>query len=185
MDMAQSRTRLGTDPEADLAARWERVEQALAQGLELKRRVIENLRPTLLDNMGLLTALQWLASERSEQAQITLRTEGLDKDVSLPQEAAIAVFRTAQEAISNVVRHAGASILEVKATIGPRLVIEVADDGRGIPADADQQVGAHGLKQMRFRMDSIGGELTIARRAPTGTSIRMSLPLAREPGGNA
>jgi signal transduction histidine kinase len=177
MDIAQIRKRLPDAGDDDLKVRWERVEQALAQGLELKRRVIEDLRPTLLDNMGLLTALQWLASERSEQAQLALQMEGFDEDIQLPQETAIAVFRTAQEAIANVVKHAQASRLEVKAVIGERLVLQIADDGRGIAPGADRRVGSHGLRQMRFRMESVGGDVRIAGRAPRGTSIEISVPL--------
>jgi signal transduction histidine kinase len=184
MDIAQIRKRLG-NADGDLEARWERVEQALAQGLELKRRVIEDLRPTLLDNMGLFTALQWLASERSEQAGLALATQGLDEDIQLPQETAIAVFRTAQEAIANVVKHAQASQLEVRAAIGARLVLRIADDGCGIPVDADRRTGSHGLKQMRFRMESVGGELTIAAGEHRGTSIVISVPLGPPAGTSA
>jgi signal transduction histidine kinase len=184
MDIAQIRKRIGNDADADLKARWERVEQALAQGLELKRRVIEDLRPTLLDNMGLFTALQWLASERSEQAQLVLHTEGLDEDIQLPQETAIAVFRTAQEAIANVVKHAGASRMEVKATLGEQLVLEITDDGRGVPAGADRRVGSHGLRQMQFRMESVDGDLKVTGREPRGTSIVISVPLNHRAGTN-
>jgi len=185
MDIAQIRKRLPDAGDADLQARWERVEQALAQGLELKRRVIEDLRPTLLDNMGLLTALQWLASERSEQAQLALHTEGLDEeDIRLPQETAIAVFRTAQEAIANVVKHARATRLEVKAVVGERLVLHITDDGRGIPPGADRRVGSHGLRQMRFRMESVGGDLSVTARTPQGTSIEISVPL-EQPGAES
>jgi len=184
MDIAQIRKRTGNDSTADLKVRWERVEQALAQGLELKRRVIEDLRPTLLDNMGLFTALQWLASERSELAQLTLHTEGLDEDIQLPQETAIAVFRTAQEAIANVVNHAKASRLEVKAALGERLVLEIADDGQGIPVGAERRTGSHGLRQMRFRMESVGGDLKVTAREPRGTSIVISVPLDHGAGAN-
>ncbi len=106
MDISQIRKRQPDPADPDVLPRWERVEQALAQGLELKRRVIEDLRPTLLDNMGLFTALRWLATQRSEQAQLKLEMEGLDEDIELPPETAIAVFRTVQEAVANVVKHA-------------------------------------------------------------------------------
>jgi len=176
MDIAQLRKRLAQPGDAD-AVRWDRIEHALTQGMELKRRVIEDLRPTLLDNMGLFTALRWLASQRAEQAQLRLQMQGLDEDVQLPPETAIAVFRTVQEAIANVIRHAGAATLEVKAAVGEQLELEVADDGSGIPADADRRSGSHGLRQMRFRMEAVGGELQIRARQPRGTSILLAVPL--------
>jgi signal transduction histidine kinase len=178
MDVSQLRKRLGPNPDPDLVTRWERVEQALAQGLELKRRVIEDLRPTLLDNMGLFTALRWLASQRAEQAQLELQMEGLDEDIELPPETAIAVFRTVQEGIANIIKHARASRLELKArVVGKQLHVELCDDGRGVPVGADQKTGSHGLKQMRFRMESVGGTLHIGWRSPSGTRILVTVPI--------
>jgi signal transduction histidine kinase len=178
MDVSQIRKRLGPTTDPDLLTRWERVEQAVSQGLELKRRVIEDLRPTLLDNMGLFTALRWLASQRAEQAQLELHMEGLDEDIDLPPETAIAVFRTVQEGIANIIKHARASRVELKAkVVGDQLTVELADDGRGVPVGADQKTGSHGLKQMRFRMESVGGTVHIGWRSPTGTRIQISVGL--------
>jgi signal transduction histidine kinase len=161
-----------------MLARWERIELALSQGLELKRRVIEDLRPTLLDNMGLFTALRWLATQTSEQAQLQLTLEGLDEDiVELPPDTAIAVFRTVQEAIANVVKHARATHLKITAQVGTRLTLEISDDGRGVPVGSDSKTGSHGLKQMRFRMEAVGGTLHIGWHSPTGTSILLTVPL--------
>lgn len=178
MDISQIRKRLAGAGEPELKPHWERVEQALAAGLELKRRVIEELRPTLLDNMGLFTALRWLASQRAEQAQLELEMSGLEEDIQLPAEAAIAVFRTVQEAISNTVKHSGATQLAVDAEVDAgRLTVRVSDNGCGIPPDAERRSGAHGLKQMRFRMESVGGSLNLHHRAPAGTLVELSMPL--------
>jgi len=177
MDIAQLRKRAGNEQDADLKARWARVEQALVDGVELKSRVIEELRPTLLDNMGLFSALRWMASERAEQARLNLRMEGMDEDVDMPPETAIAVFRTAQEAIANIIRHASARRITLKASIGDRLTIEIADDGRGMPPGSEQRTGSHGLKQMRFRMEAVGGTLRIASNDLGGTTVQLSVPL--------
>lgn len=176
MDLAQLRKQLGPMPDPALQVRWERIEAALKQGIELKRRVIEDLRPTLLDNMGLFSALRWLATERCEQAELDLRMQGLDADIDIPSDTALAVFRTVQEAIANVIKHAGASSLELRATVNGSLRLQIADDGCGMPAQADR-IGAHGLKQMRFRMEAVGGQLQIMERAPHGTIIVLSVSL--------
>lgn len=177
IDLAQLRKRIGPFTDPDVVTRWERVEQALAQGLELKRRVIEDLRPTLLDNMGLFTALRWLAQQRAEQAKLRLHLEGLDEDVELAPETAIAVFRTAQEAISNIVNHAGASSFSVHARIDGQLTLQIIDDGKGIPQGAERRVGSHGLKQMRFRIEAVGGTLTVGPHLPRGTVVTLSVAL--------
>src|SRR5690606_29871101 len=181
MDLSQIQKRLG--PAADdpnLKPHWDRVQQALAAGLELKRRVIEELRPTLLDNMGLFTALRWLATQRAEQAQLQLQMSGLDEDIELPSDTAIAVFRTVQEAVSNTVKHAGATRLIVAAEVRDgQLTVRVVDDGCGIEPDAEHRSGSHGVIQMRFRMDSVGGDVSIARGQP-GTIVELSVPLAEE-----
>lgn len=182
MDINLIRRRLGVSTDPDVLARWERIDLALTQGMELKRRVIEDLRPTLLDNMGLFTALRWLASQSSEQAQLKLHMEGLDEDIQIPPETAIAVFRTAQEAIANVIRHARATTLEVKATVDDRLQLAISDDGIGVPDGADRRPGAHGLRQMRFRMEAVGGDIRIQPHAPRGTCIVLSVPLEPPPG---
>lgn len=177
IDLAQLRKRIGPTADPDMNVRWDRIELALAQGLELKRRVIEDLRPTLLDNMGLFTALRWLATQRAEQSGLALEMIGLDDDVQLPPETAIAVFRTAQEAITNIVKHAAATRICIRAVHGARLTLEISDDGRGVPAAAERHSGSHGLKQMRFRIEGVGGTLRIAPRKPRGTTIEVSVPL--------
>lgn len=181
IDLAQLRKRIGPFTDPDVVTRWERVEQALAQGLELKRRVIEDLRPTLLDNMGLFTALRWLAQQRAEQAKLRLHLEGLDEDVEVPPEVAIAVFRTAQEAISNIVNHAGASGFSVHARMNGALTLQIIDDGKGIPHGAERRVGSHGLKQMRFRIEAVGGILTVEPHLPRGTVVTMSVSVEPAP----
>ncbi len=181
MDLAQLRKQLGPVSDPALQTRWKRIDQALTQGIELKRRVIEDLRPTLLDNMGLFSALRWLATERCEQAQLKLQMQGLDTDIDIPSDTALAVFRTVQEAIANVVKHAGASSLQLRATTNGELRLEIADDGSGMPAEADQ-IGAHGLKQMRFRMEAVGGDLHIRANTPHGTIIVLSVALQHSAG---
>jgi signal transduction histidine kinase len=178
MDVAQLRKR--TAPAPDLDARWARVEKALADGVELKSRVIEALRPTLLDNMGLFTALRWLLSQHGEQSGIAIRTEGLDEDIALPPETAIAVFRTVQEALTNVIKHAAAKRIVLTAEAGDTLTLQISDDGRGLPPGSEQRTGSHGLKQMRFRMEAVGGTLRFESNDLGGTTVVLSVPIRKD-----
>lgn len=176
MDLSQIRKRLPA-PDPDMATRWARVDEALAAGVALKQRVIEELRPTLLDNMGLFSALRWLATQRAEQAGIELELEGLDEDIELESHVAIAVFRTVQEAMANVVRHARATRMSIRARTNADLLISIADNGQGLPPGSDRRSGSHGLKQMKFRMRAVGGWIGIEPNLPSGTLVRLSVPL--------
>jgi hypothetical protein len=111
-----------------------------------------------------------------EHLQLTMR--GLDEDIEIPPETAIAMFRTAQEAIANVIKHADATRLEIEASVGDRLTLRVADDGTGLPEGSERKTGSHGLKQMRFRMESVGGRIRIEPNLPRGTALVLSVPLA-------
>src|SRR5689334_18811397 len=128
--------------------------------------------------MGLFTALRWLAQQRCEQANLYLRMDGLDEDIEVPPETAIAVFRTAQEAIANVIKHAGAKRITLKAEVGDKLSLQIADDGSGLPQDAETRVGSHGLKQMRFRMEAVGGSLDFESNELGGTTVILSASLS-------
>lgn len=177
MDLAQLRRRIAL-PDADAAARWQRIDAALAAGVALKRRVIEELRPTLLDNMGLVAALRWQAEQSCAQGQLRLVLDLPEEEPALPGDAAIAVFRCVQEALANTLKHsrAGSVALSLRAEDG-RLRVVVEDDGTGLPADTAERAGSHGLKQMRFRMQAVGGELHTESATPHGTRCTLLLPL--------
>src|SRR4030095_11695773 len=118
-----------TDNSEATNLRWDRVLRCLDEGLTLKRRVIESLRPTLLDNVGLVAALRWLTDE-------TLRRQGINCEEQYPEsmpelspDARIAVFRVIQECLTNIVKHAKAKsvLLRVTADAG-KLTVIVRDD---------------------------------------------------------
>jgi signal transduction histidine kinase len=88
------------------------------------------------------------------------------------------VFRTTQEAIANVVKHAGAKRIILTATVDEKLTVQIADDGRGLPPGSEKKVGSHGLKQMRFRMESVGGTLRFESNEVGGTTVVLSAALS-------
>ncbi|MGC4029359.1 MAG: CHASE3 domain-containing protein [Steroidobacteraceae bacterium] len=177
MDIVQLRRTLFPKDDADVEKRWARVEQALSAGIDLKRRVIEQLRPTLLDNMGLFTALRWQAEETCNQAGLEATLHIPEEDHEFPPDVAIGVFRTFQEALTNVARHAGARHLLVDVRRDASgLVMIICDDGIGLPPDAETRGESHGVKQMRFRIESLGGTFRIYRRDGRGTAVEIFLP---------
>jgi signal transduction histidine kinase len=179
MDMATVGERLsGSHPE--LAAVLARARITLTDTVQLKRRIIENLRPSLLDNMGLAAALQSYCSDYGRVTGIDCDTliEG-EVDVAAPTQA-IALFRIAQEALNNVAKYAQAR--HVVVHLGREhggLSLEVSDDGIGIAADAVTRPKSHGLLGMRERALLLGGSLTVERGVNgVGTCVSAWIPLA-------
>ena len=169
----------------ELASKLARAKRTLVDTVQLKRRIIENLRPSLLDNMGLSAALQ---SYCADYARVT----SLDCDALIDAEAdaagpmqAIALFRITQEALNNIAKYAKASNVIVNLTREPDgWGLEITDDGIGIPLDAMARSKSHGLLGMRERALLLGGTLVVERGVNgVGTCVRAMIPAAA-PGGN-
>jgi signal transduction histidine kinase len=168
----------GADPEVE--SHFRRLHEALAAGVDVKRRVIESLRPTLLDNLGLFPALRWQLAESCGRAGLACVERYPANEPQLTPEASIAVFRIVQESLTNILKHAQARNVEVSVDVeGAWLVVRIRDDGIGLPPDRLQAIGSHGLAAMRHRSAGFGGRWTAARRRDGGTEIEISLPLER------
>lgn len=136
------------------------------------RGVVDDLRPPNLDQLGLLPALRRrLQAFSVANADVAIDIDGPDAAGELPAAVEVAVYRIALEAVTNVVRHARATSCRVVITVGPNVVLEVVDDGVGLPTPVVPGVG---LTSMRERAEELGGEITIA--ADQGTRIRAVLP---------
>jgi signal transduction histidine kinase len=177
MDLSHLRRRVSL-PDADAEARWRRLDGALAAGVELKRRVIEDLRPTLLDNLGLVAALRWQAEQRCSQGRLHLELDLPDEEPVLSGDVSIALFRCVQEILSNVLKHAHATKVKLSLHHREHLFVVVEDDGVGLPEGAQQRAGSHGLKQMVFRMQAVGGVFYTEPVAPHGTRTSLTIPAA-------
>ena len=177
MDLSNLRRRVSL-PDADAETRWRRIDGALAAGVELKRRVIEDLRPTLLDNLGLVAALRWQAEQRCSQGHLQLELDLPDEEPVLNGDASIAIFRCVQEILSNVLKHAGAKRVKLSLRLREHLFVIVEDDGVGLPEGAAQRPGSHGLKQMVFRMQAVGGVFYTEPATPRGTRTGLTIPAA-------
>ncbi len=165
-----------TDP--DIKAQFKRVQDALQAGVDLKRRVVEHLRPTLLDNLGLMPALRWQVADSCGRAGLNCVERYPSEDLNLIPEASIAIFRIVQESLTNILKHASAQNIEVSIDIvGDALVVRVRDDGVGLPTDQRRALRSHGLAAMRHRAIGLGGEWRITRMA-RGTEVEVRLPLS-------
>ena len=178
MDVAWLHARLrAADPELEL--RWKRIQESLDRGIDLKRRVIESLRPTLLDNMGLFAALRWQFEETCNRAGIRCRQRLPATELQLSNDAAIGLFRVAQEAFTNIVRHSGATEAELDVAYdADGFVLTIADNGRGLPANTETVSQSHGMAGMRHRVQALSGQWEVGAGESGGTRIRVTVPLA-------
>jgi signal transduction histidine kinase len=162
-----------------LAARIDRLLDVLDEGIDLKRRVIEELRPTLLDNMGLLAAIRWQVDEVCGRAQLRCGCHFPAQEPDVAPGTAIALFRVAQEALTNVQKHARATRVDV--TLEPAtdyLLLSIVDDGVGIDVDACHRAQSHGLAGMKHRIVALGGSLSVSSTPDGGTEVRAMVPRA-------
>jgi signal transduction histidine kinase len=143
------------------------------------RTVIHGLRPPVLDDFGAAAALRQLVNEVQSRGGISIRLRVSGKQVRLSPQCELTVYRVAQEALSNVVRHAQATHAWVDLQLGEPVVLTVTDDGCGVPAKDARVDGTRvglGLIGMRERVSQLGGSLAVLGRTPHGTRVRVTLP---------
>lgn len=150
--------------------------QSLDAGIALKRRIIEDLRPSSLSNLGLRSTLQIQCAEFAQRAELDVDAQ-ID-EVQLTEERSLAIYRLVQEALTNIAKYAEARhVLVALQRQGDEVQVLVEDDGRGFnPLDTTAS-GGHGLQGMRFRIRSCGGDVTVRSAPGSGTSIRAVLPI--------
>jgi signal transduction histidine kinase len=147
--------------------------------IQTVRRIATDLRPGILDHLGLVAALEWQANEFQTRTGIKCDVHARLHDPQLQPQLATAFFRIFQETLTNVIRHAGATQVAVhlKQANG-RIILEVKDNGRGISPEEISNTRSMGLLGMRERAALLGGEFKIAPLRDThGTKITVSIPL--------
>ena len=145
--------------------------------LDDTRQLSRLLRPPILDDLGLEPALRWLARSLGEAAGIAIAVE-IEPTPSLDGELQTLLFRITQEALNNVVKHAGAhSVLVHLVERGGRLQLQIVDDGCGFDPEPAQAVGGIGLGGIRERLQLFNGQLELRSAAGHGTRLRALVPL--------
>jgi len=180
MDVAWLGKKLGPpgSPEAEnLAAKLYSMAELIDQTIAAVQRIATDLRPGVLDGLGLEAAIEWYVREFEERTRIAC---GFRSDLGaarIDSERATAVFRILQEALTNVARHSGSTRVEIQLIAdGDRLRLEIEDYGRGMPEDRLEVVQSLGLLGMRERARSLGGALSVGRASPSGTVITLTIP---------
>ncbi len=166
------------------ATRLDRLMALVDKGIRGIRSVVNDLRPSLLDDLGLLPALRSLAADFGDRSGIRLTLEAPPQLPPLSKDAELALFRALQEALSNVVRHANASAVDVRIAVRPgALALTVADNGSG-PASTDagalEREGHMGLTGMRERIAALGGRVQFSGEPGQGARVEVQVPLTTE-----
>jgi signal transduction histidine kinase len=165
----------------DQAARLDQVLGLIDTGIRSIRNVTNDLRPSLLDDVGLLPALRSLVADFGERS-------GIHTDLAVPsvlpplsREAELALFRALQEALSNVLRHANARSVDIGISVNPEgVLLRVSDDGRGLPGGMSPErlelAGHMGLAGMRERITALGGTVRLRGESGAGALLEVLVP---------
>jgi signal transduction histidine kinase len=171
--------RMASSPNS-VAINQEQVAAALCQidtTIKAVRAIINDLRPAALD-LGLHAALEWQTTEFAQRTGIACQLQIDHDEFALDDQCATALFRIVQEALSNIVRHAKASRVQIimERTEG-QLLLKITDDGIGLAAGSLKKANAFGLLGIEERVDSLGGSFSIVSHPCQGVAILLSIPL--------
>jgi signal transduction histidine kinase len=148
----------------------------------LKRRVVEELRPSLLDHFGLPTALRAYVESTCAKAKIHADIHlpddgGAIPKAPIPKETAIALFRIVQEGLNNIVRHAAAKNVVLELTSdGKEYAFTLRDDGHGFNPNSARASWPHGIMGMQHRVRALGGRFSLESAPGKGTTLRVAVP---------
>jgi len=179
MDVSWIATRLPREHE-ELIGKAERMRSVVDSTVAAVRRIAADLRPVMLDDLGLVAALESLLNELSTRAGIEVSLHAEGQELELPEPLATAVYRMVQEALTNVARHARATAVAVDVAVGGRtLHVRVRDNGHGLKPDPDRK--SFGLLGIRERARTLGGDARIYSPPGAGTIVEIDIPLQAAP----
>lgn len=175
LDVARLKSKIDTTA-PDVSERLKHLTETLNSGIALKRRIIEDLRPSSLSNLGLTAAIEILTREYAERAGIEVETSL--EAVQLPDASQLTVYRMVQEALTNIGKYAKATKVLVSVHGYPtHVAVQVRDNGEGFDP-ASVRPTSHGLSGMRHRVEAAGGRLSITSQPGNGTLVSAVLPVA-------
>ena len=173
LDVARLKSKLGTQA-PEFAQRLQHLTETLNSGIALKRRIIEDLRPSSLSNLGLTASLEILAREFAERSGIDVATNL--ESVELDEPSQLTVYRLVQESLTNVGKYAQAAQVDINVrNRDGQVEVEIKDNGQGF-AMSDVRTSTHGLAGMKHRVEAAGGKLTVESVPGEGTRISAMLP---------
>lgn len=167
-------------PREQAAGKLEGMLAMLDTAVASTRRIAADLRPLVLDDLGLVPAIEWLVNNFQQRSGVACELRA-DEETELGEPYATAVFRIVQESLANVAKHAGARRASVSiASLDGGLRLKVQDDGTGFDPAAGRKSGSLGLAGLRERAQLLGGSVVVHSRPGQGTTIDAYIPLREE-----
>ena len=177
VEMANLSTLIRNRDIESLAPKAEEIKKLLEDSIGVVRNIALLLRPSMLDDLGLVPALQWQAREVSKRGQVRVKIAAEQVSEDLPEDLKTCVYRIVQEALHNCVQHAGAHTVRVTIRQEPdRLLLSIQDDGRGFHARQERGMGLLGIEE---RVIHLGGDFAVDSEPGVGTVLRVVLPLVQ------
>ncbi len=156
--------------------------QLIDNAVGVTRRVISDLHPTVLDDLGLVAALEWQCGQFKQRTGIACEVFGagdMDDECELDKTAAINLFRIFQEALTNVAQHSGATRVNAEFhQNGEEIILTISDNGRGLPEDHVIAPTSYGLRGMRERVAQLDGQILFDKPPGGGLRVTVILPVA-------
>ena len=175
LDVARLKSRLTVET-PEVTERLKHLTETLNGVIALKRRIIEDLRPSSLSNLGLTAAIEILTREFAERANLDVQINV--EPVTLPESTNLTIYRMVQESLNNIAKYARAEHVLVTVHNHPtHIAVQIRDDGVGF-AEANVGRDSHGLLGMRHRVEAAGGRLTISSTPETGTLVSAVIPIS-------
>lgn len=175
VEMANLSTLIRVGEKEAVAAKADEIKKEVEGSIKVVRNMALLLRPSMLDDLGLVPALQWQAREVSKRGAVWVKVTAVDVSEDLPEEHKTCIYRVVQEALHNCEQHAGARnvTVTVKQEKGS-ILLRVVDDGKGFDARQEKGMGLVGIEE---RVENLGGNLTVNSEPGRGTAIEVELPL--------
>ena len=175
VEMANLSTLMRAGDANAVAAKTDEIKQMVEDSLGVVRNMALLLRPSMLDDLGLVPALEWQAREVSKRSGVRVNVEAGQVSEDLPEEHKTCIYRVVQEALHNCIRHAGARSVTVTVRQSPdELSLSVEDDGKGFDVRRERGLGLIGIEE---RVANLGGNFAVESAPGRGARLRISLPL--------
>ena len=161
-----------------LIERIKSISRRIDDAVSATRQIIDNMRPTILDDLGLLAAIEWQTAEFCKNTGVECRVSCIEDEANLDKQRSIALFRILQEALTNVSRHSGASRVEITFLHNEsEVVLTVCDNGRGMRENHTSASKSYGMLGMTERIEQLGGKITFGNPPDGGFCVEAFLPL--------